>query len=127
MQAPQISDRASACAANLDRPYDTVRGARRRGACRALPVRRAGSDPKRARVKRRAEAGARPLANGSGHRQIDARRQHAARFDQAAIPLRGERGALRDWGHGCGECPACRLRKRGYEAFLAGEKVAQPV
>ena len=39
----------------------------------------------------------------------------------------GERGALHAWGHGCGECPACRLRKRGYEAYLAGEKVTEPV
>jgi 7-cyano-7-deazaguanine synthase len=38
----------------------------------------------------------------------------------------GERTQLHDWGFGCGECPACRLRKRGYEAFLAGEKVTQP-
>jgi 7-cyano-7-deazaguanine synthase len=37
----------------------------------------------------------------------------------------GERTQLHDWGFGCGECPACRLRKRGYEAFLAGEKVTQ--
>lgn len=32
----------------------------------------------------------------------------------------GERGALHDWGFGCGECPACLLRKRGYAAFIAG-------
>jgi 7-cyano-7-deazaguanine synthase len=29
----------------------------------------------------------------------------------------GERGALHDWGYGCGECPACTLRRRGWEAF----------
>jgi 7-cyano-7-deazaguanine synthase len=29
----------------------------------------------------------------------------------------GERGALHDWGHGCGACPACALRKRGYEQW----------
>lgn len=29
----------------------------------------------------------------------------------------GERGARHAWGHGCGECPACALRKRGYEAW----------
>jgi queuosine biosynthesis protein QueC len=29
----------------------------------------------------------------------------------------GERGTLHDWGHGCGECPACELRKRGYRIF----------
>jgi len=29
----------------------------------------------------------------------------------------GERGALHDWGYGCGHCPACELRARGYQAF----------
>lgn len=29
----------------------------------------------------------------------------------------GERGALHDWGYGCGTCPACALRARGYHAF----------
>jgi 7-cyano-7-deazaguanine synthase len=31
----------------------------------------------------------------------------------------GERGTLHPWGHGCGTCPACDLRRRGYEAFAA--------
>ena len=31
----------------------------------------------------------------------------------------GERGALHDWGYGCGTCPACALRARGYENFIA--------
>jgi 7-cyano-7-deazaguanine synthase len=26
----------------------------------------------------------------------------------------GERGQLHHWGHGCGHCPACTLRKAGY-------------
>ncbi len=26
----------------------------------------------------------------------------------------GERGTLHDWGHGCGNCPACELRAKGY-------------
>ena len=26
----------------------------------------------------------------------------------------GERGDLHDWGHGCGTCPACDLRAKGY-------------
>jgi len=30
----------------------------------------------------------------------------------------GERGALHDWGYGCGSCPACELRARGYRQFL---------
>ena len=29
----------------------------------------------------------------------------------------GERGQLHDWGYGCGTCPACDLRARGYRAF----------
>lgn len=29
----------------------------------------------------------------------------------------GERGALHDWGYGCGACPACELRERGWRAF----------
>lgn len=31
----------------------------------------------------------------------------------------GERGALRPWGHGCGACPACELRARGWETWVA--------
>jgi 7-cyano-7-deazaguanine synthase len=30
----------------------------------------------------------------------------------------GERGALHDWGYGCGHCPACELRARGYRQFV---------
>ena len=30
----------------------------------------------------------------------------------------GERGALHDWGYGCGTCPACALRARGYREFV---------
>ena len=31
----------------------------------------------------------------------------------------GERGELHDWGYGCGTCPACELRARGYRQFAA--------
>ena len=31
-----------------------------------------------------------------------------------------ERGPRNDWGHGCGECPSCVLRKRGFEKWRAG-------
>jgi 7-cyano-7-deazaguanine synthase len=31
---------------------------------------------------------------------------------------RGERGALHDWGYGCGTCPACELRARGYRQYV---------
>ena len=31
----------------------------------------------------------------------------------------GERGARHDWGYGCGECPACRLRADGFAKWRA--------
>jgi 7-cyano-7-deazaguanine synthase len=31
----------------------------------------------------------------------------------------GERGERHDWGYGCGKCPACELRARGYAQFAA--------
>jgi 7-cyano-7-deazaguanine synthase len=41
----------------------------------------------------------------------------------------GERGELHPWGYGCGECPACELRAKGWAewrramagAFMGGE------
>ena len=33
----------------------------------------------------------------------------------------GERGALHEWGYGCGTCPACELRARGYRQYAAGD------
>lgn len=30
----------------------------------------------------------------------------------------GERGTLHPWGHGCGTCPACALRARGYAEYV---------
>ncbi len=32
----------------------------------------------------------------------------------------GDRERLNDWGYGCGECPACRLRAEGYRRYRAG-------
>ncbi|MFZ6864323.1 7-cyano-7-deazaguanine synthase QueC [Undibacterium sp. Ji67W] len=32
----------------------------------------------------------------------------------------GERGELHEWGHGCGTCPACELRARGYLQYKDG-------
>ena len=32
---------------------------------------------------------------------------------------RGDRTRRREWGYGCGECPACALRAGGYERYLA--------
>jgi 7-cyano-7-deazaguanine synthase len=31
----------------------------------------------------------------------------------------GERGQLHNWGYGCGTCPACELRRKGWEAFTS--------
>lgn len=36
----------------------------------------------------------------------------------------GERGALHAWGYGCGTCPACALRARGYEQFVSAHQRA---
>jgi 7-cyano-7-deazaguanine synthase len=38
----------------------------------------------------------------------------------------GTRGDRHPWGHGCGACPACDLRAKGYAKFVA-EFVAEPV
>lgn len=32
----------------------------------------------------------------------------------------GERGMWHDWGYGCGECPACVLRARGWQEYAIG-------
>lgn len=34
----------------------------------------------------------------------------------------GDHSTLNPWGYGCGECPACILRKKGFEAFLLMEE-----
>jgi 7-cyano-7-deazaguanine synthase len=32
----------------------------------------------------------------------------------------GDRSVLHEWGYGCGACPACDLRSKGWEAFRKG-------
>jgi len=32
----------------------------------------------------------------------------------------GDRSVLHEWGHGCGVCPACELRRNGYAQWRAG-------
>jgi 7-cyano-7-deazaguanine synthase len=34
----------------------------------------------------------------------------------------GERSRRRDWGYGCGECPACRLRAQDWRKFVEDRK-----
>lgn len=33
----------------------------------------------------------------------------------------GERGQMHAWGHGCGSCPACELRAKGYQEFITAK------
>jgi 7-cyano-7-deazaguanine synthase len=33
----------------------------------------------------------------------------------------GDRARRHDWGYGCGTCPACRLRAKGYALFIVGK------
>jgi 7-cyano-7-deazaguanine synthase len=37
----------------------------------------------------------------------------------------GTRQSFHDWGYGCGICPACELRKAGYETFCISAGVPQ--
>jgi 7-cyano-7-deazaguanine synthase len=39
----------------------------------------------------------------------------------------GDRSELHDWGYGCAACPACNLRRRGWEAFAAEGDAKPPV
>jgi len=36
----------------------------------------------------------------------------------------GDRSQRHDWGYGCGSCPACELRARGYAAYMAAQPPA---
>ncbi|MEZ4705247.1 MAG: 7-cyano-7-deazaguanine synthase QueC [Bdellovibrionota bacterium] len=38
--------------------------------------------------------------------------------EQTHTCYHGERKQRMDWGYGCGTCPACTLRKNGYEEFV---------
>ncbi len=33
----------------------------------------------------------------------------------------GDRTSLKSWGYGCGNCPACDLRRRGHEIFMRSQ------
>ncbi len=39
----------------------------------------------------------------------------------------GDRTKRFDWGYGCGECPACELRAKGWNAFIAGKSCRKAV
>jgi 7-cyano-7-deazaguanine synthase in queuosine biosynthesis len=36
---------------------------------------------------------------------------------RSAIMCYLKRGARHDWGYGCGECPACALRAKGWREY----------
>ena len=37
---------------------------------------------------------------------------------------RGDRTTRHEWGYGCNDCPACELRSKGYEQWVAQKKVS---
>jgi len=39
--------------------------------------------------------------------------------DESHSCYQGDREHRHDWGYGCGQCPACALRRRGWEGFAA--------
>ncbi|MFN3511513.1 MAG: 7-cyano-7-deazaguanine synthase QueC [Phenylobacterium sp.] len=39
-------------------------------------------------------------------------------LEESHTCYRGTRGARHAWGHGCGDCPACELRARGWAEWL---------
>jgi 7-cyano-7-deazaguanine synthase len=41
-------------------------------------------------------------------------------IEQTHTCYRGERGMRHEWGYGCGACPACALRAKGYAEWRAG-------
>ncbi|MDG0857424.1 7-cyano-7-deazaguanine synthase [Roseateles puraquae] len=33
----------------------------------------------------------------------------------------GDHTTWHEWGYGCGTCPACELRSKGYDAYMRGQ------
>ena len=52
--------------------------------------------------------------------QLGGERLNALIVEHTHTCYLGERGQLQAWGHGCGTCPACALRRQGWEAWQAG-------
>lgn len=42
--------------------------------------------------------------------------------DETHTCYEGVRQHRHEWGYGCGECPACELRRRGYDLFRGGQR-----
>ena len=47
-------------------------------------------------------------------------------IEQSHTCYLGERGTRHDWGYGCGECPACRLRAKGWSEYESGRMATLP-
>jgi 7-cyano-7-deazaguanine synthase len=45
-------------------------------------------------------------------------------LEQTHTCYRGERGTRHPWGYGCGTCPACVLREKGWRAWSSGSSGA---
>lgn len=50
--------------------------------------------------------------------QIGGERLLRLTVDETHSCYLGDRSHRHDWGYGCGSCPACELRAKGYEQFL---------
>jgi len=48
----------------------------------------------------------------------------ALTLEESHTCYRGVRGTLHPWGHGCGDCPACELRARGFEDWVSSGRTA---
>jgi len=44
-------------------------------------------------------------------------------IDESHTCYNGDRDKTHAWGHGCGECPACKLRAAGWEEFVGRDEV----
>ena len=40
-------------------------------------------------------------------------------IEETVTCYEGDRAHRNDWGYGCGACPACDLRAKGYERYIA--------
>jgi 7-cyano-7-deazaguanine synthase len=51
-------------------------------------------------------------------RELGGERLVALVLEETVTCYLSERGERHAWGHGCGACPSCELRRRGYEKWL---------
>ena len=83
-----------------------------------------GLEPGRARHHRDAADVDRQVRDLGAGPQAGRRRAGGYRGRGSHTCYLGERGERHDWGYGCGECPACKLRKAGWAKWDAGGRQA---